>query len=399
MELKPRLQRMGAGLTFEALRLLFPLAALHAALWPLLWVLLLGYTLPSAAGMPAALWHGKEMIYGAFGAALIGFVLSAMPEWTGTARLSGRALWALASAWLLARLIGLWGAEALLPLAAALDALLYGGLAAYASWLAWRRPVARLWAFAGWLWAFAAVALGLRFAFWHDDVALASAALHAAVLVFLALMALSLARILPAVLNLVLDPTQASTPFRPHPGRRNLAAGLVAVALAAHLLGLSNAVQAFLLLGAGAAFLDRIGDTFIGWRFFRPEVLVLAGAAALAGIGLILMGLGRLGSGAAALAGLHVTVMGGLGLAVIGVLAVAGRLHTGQSVQLPPSAVAAALLLVAATALRAAPALGMDATWAYAAASVLWAASFLLWLTGYLPAMADPARRAHDKCG
>ena len=56
-------------------------------------------------------------------------------------------------------------------------------------------------------------------------------------------------------------------------------------------------------------------------------------------------------------------------------------------------------LLVAATALRAAPALGMDAAWAYAAASVLWAASFLLWLTGYLPAMADPARRAHDKCG
>jgi uncharacterized protein involved in response to NO len=399
MALSLRAQRIGEGLTLEALRLFFPLAALHAALWPLLWVLVHGYTLPGAPVVPAPLWHGKEMIYGAFGAALIGFVLSAMPEWTNTARLSGRTLWALAGAWLLARAVGLWGAEPLMALAATLDALLYGGLAAYASWLAWRRPVARLWAFAGWLWAFAAVAVALRIAFFAGDVALASAALHAAVLVFLALLALSLARIVPAVLNLVLDPSQTSTPFRPHPGRRNLATGMVAAALAAQLLGLSPAVQAFLLIGAGAAFLDRVGDAFIGRRFFRPEVLVLAGAAALAGVGLILMGLGRLGSGAAALAGLHVTVMGGLGLAVIGVLAVAGRLHTGQSVQLSPSAVAAALLLVAATALRAAPALGLDAALAHAASALLWAASFLVWLGGYLPHLADPARRAHDKCG
>jgi uncharacterized protein involved in response to NO len=68
-------------------------------------------------------------------------------------------------------------------------------------------------------------------------------------------------------------------------------------------------------------------------------------------------------------------------------------------VQLPPSAVAAALLLVAATALRAAPALGFDAALAHAASALLWAASFLVWLGGYLPDLADPARRAHDKCG
>lgn len=391
-------RRIGSGLTLEALRLFFPLAALHAALWSVLWVLVHGYALPGAV-MPAHLWHGKEMLYGAFGAALIGFVLSAMPEWTNTARLSGHALWPLAVAWLLARAIGLWGADSLLLLAATLDALLLGGLAAYATWLAWLRPVARLWAFAGWLWAFAAAAVVLRIAFLQGDAALASAALHAGMLVFLALLALSLARILPAVLNLVLDPTQASTPFRPHPGRRNLAAGMVAVALAAHLLGLSSEIQAFLLIGAGAAFLDRVGDSFIGARFFRPEVLVLAGAAALAGIGLGLIGLGHLGIGAAALAGLHVTVMGGLGLAVIGVLAAAGRLHTGQTLQLPPSAVAAALLLVAATALRVSPAVGVDVALAHAMSSLLWAASFLLWLVGYLPDFADPQRRTHDKCG
>jgi hypothetical protein len=63
------------------------------------------------------------------------------------------------------------------------------------------------------------------------------------------------------------------------------------------------------------------------------------------------------------------------------------------------AAVAAALLLVAATALRAAPALGLDAALAHAGSALLWTASFLVWLGGYLPDLADSARRARDKCG
>lgn len=398
MELIARARRIGGGLSIEGLRLFFPLAALHAALWPALWVLVQDYALPGAA-MPAHLWHGQEMIFGAFGAALIGFVLSAMPEWTDTRRIAGGALWVLAATWLGARVIGLAGVEALVAIAAALDALLLGGLAAYATRLAWLRPAARLPAFAAWLWGFAASSVAVRIGFLRDDPALASVALYAALLVFLALLALSLARILPVVLNLALDPTQASTPFRPHPGRRHLAAGMVAVALAGHLLGLSPAVQGFLLIGTGAAFLDRVGDAFIGRGFFRPEVLVLAGASALAGLGLGMMGLGRLGLAEAGQAGLHVTAMGGLGLAVIGVFAVAGRLHTGQALRLPPTAVAAALLVIAATALRAGVAFGLDPVLGHGTASLLWAAGFLLWFAGYAPDLANPERRAHEGCG
>jgi uncharacterized protein involved in response to NO len=398
MELIARARRIGSGLTIEGLRLFFPLAALHAALWPALWVLAQGYALPGAA-MPAHLWHGQEMIFGAFGAALLGFVLSAMPEWTDTRRIAGGTLWVLAATWLGARIIGVAGADALVAIAAGLDALLFAGLAAYASWLTWLRPAARLPAFAAWLWGFAAAAVAVRIGFLRGDPALASAALHAGLLVFLVLFALSLARILPVVLNLVLDPSQASTPFRPHPGRRHLAAGMVALALAGHLLGLSPAAQGFLLLGAGVAFLDRVGDVFIGRGFFRPEVLVLGGAAALAGLGLGMMGLGRLGLPAAGQAGLHVTAMGGLGLAAIGVFAVAGRLHTGQTLRLPGTAIAAALLVVVATALRAGVAFGLDPMLGHGAASLLWAGGFLLWIAGYAPDLANPERRAHERCG
>lgn len=389
--------RRFSGVTVEALRLFFPLAALHAALWPVAWVAA-GLVLPGGSAMPAHLWHGQEMVFGAYGAALLGFILSAMPEWTGTARLEGRALLAPALAWLAARLCGATGAEALVPLAAALDAVLFGGLALYAAHLAWTRPAARLWAFALWLGAFAACAVALRVAFLLGDPVLASRALFWSLLVFLVLLGLALARILPVVLNLALDPARETTPFRPHPGRRHLAPGLVAIALAGEMAGLSPAVQGFLLLGAGAAFLDRLGDAFIGRAAFRPEVLGLAGSAALSGLGLGMMGLDRLDLLPLGSAGLHVVAMGGLGLAVMGVFAVAGLLHTGQALHVPwPGRVALALVPLAVL-LRAAPAAGLLPGSAHAAASLAWAAAFLFWLAAYWPALSDPKARPHAGC-
>ncbi|HYD68941.1 NnrS family protein, partial [Azospirillum sp.] len=58
----------------EGLRLFFPLAALHAALWPFLWVVVHGFQLPFAGALPPGLWHAHELIFGSYGAALIGFI-------------------------------------------------------------------------------------------------------------------------------------------------------------------------------------------------------------------------------------------------------------------------------------------------------------------------------------
>lgn len=64
-------------LSDEGFRLFFPLAALHAALWPLLWVALWSFDLPLARDIPPGIWHGYEMIFGAWGAALLGFLTTA----------------------------------------------------------------------------------------------------------------------------------------------------------------------------------------------------------------------------------------------------------------------------------------------------------------------------------
>src|SRR5690606_19998222 len=81
----------------EGFRLFFPLGALYAALWPFRWVLVFGLDLPLARTTPPALWHAHEMIFGAFGAALIGFITTAVPEWTDTQRPQGKFLYPMAA--------------------------------------------------------------------------------------------------------------------------------------------------------------------------------------------------------------------------------------------------------------------------------------------------------------
>src|SRR5690606_9768884 len=85
-----------AVLADEGFRLFFPLTALYAALWPFQWVLVFGLDLPFARTTAPGLWHAHEMIFGAFGAALLGFITTAIPEWTDTERLRGRPLYVLA---------------------------------------------------------------------------------------------------------------------------------------------------------------------------------------------------------------------------------------------------------------------------------------------------------------
>ncbi|MFN3483630.1 MAG: NnrS family protein, partial [Rhabdaerophilum calidifontis] len=249
---------LAAVLGDEGLRLFFPLAALHAALWPFLWAALLGFDLPLARSVPPALWHAHEMILGAFGGALIGFLTTAIPEWTDTARPRGRTLFVLAAIWGLARLIGLPGADALGMVAALADIAWLGWLIVFAIRVSLARRTERLLAFIGWLAALPACEIAIRAAFLTGDIAMAQDALRIAGLVFLGLLGLALARITTPITNLVLDPSEETAPFRPHPGRLNLAPGLLALLIAGEIAGLSPAVTGYLAIGAGAAFLDRV---------------------------------------------------------------------------------------------------------------------------------------------
>jgi uncharacterized protein involved in response to NO len=377
----------------EGLRLFFPLAAVYAAVWPLLWVVVLGFDLPLARTMPPVVWHAREMLLGAFGAALIGFITTALPEWSDTPRLRGAPLFALAGTWAAGRAVGLLGADTLAPIGALADLAWLAALTAYVARVSWQHRTTDFLGFTAWLAALCAAAAAGGWAFAAGDPVFALQAGRLSGFVFLGLLALALAKISVPVTNLVLDPSEATSPFRPHPGRRNLAPGLIAVLIAGELAGLSVAATGYLMIAAGAAFLDRVGEAFIGRETFRAEIFALAGSSGFAGAGLLVAGAARLGAPWPESAGLHLAFMGGLGFGVLAVFAVAGLLHTGQPLRLGRGAKAALALACAATLARALPPLGLVPEFPvslYAIAAVAWAGAFLVWLRAYWPLLADP---------
>lgn len=376
-------------LSDEGFRLFFPLGALYAALWPLIWVFAFSFDLPLARNIPPTLWHAHEMLIGAFGAALIGFLTTAAPEWTDTEPLRGRALWGLAGLWALGRCVGILGSDDLSLLGAVADLAWLCFLLGYLLVLSWRRRTDRLLAFAAWIAALIICLATTHIGFWTGDLALASLALHLAGLSFLGLLGLALGRITVPVTNLVLDPSETTSPFRPHPGRLHLASGLVVIAMLGEIAGLSPAVSGFLLIAAGAAFMDRVAEAFIGQEAFQAEILMLAGSSFFAGCGLMLAGIARLGAPWDALSGLHLAYLGGLGLGVYAVFSIAGKLHTGQSLGQSRLVRCGAICLCLAALLRVAPAFGFDLPGPlHGLAAVLWASAFLAWTVDFWPALS-----------
>jgi uncharacterized protein involved in response to NO len=101
----------------------FFLAGTYAALAMLLWLPLLLGTLSLPIEITPRDWHIHEMIYGYAAATIAGFLLTAIPNWTGRPPVRGPLLLALVAAWLAGRVAmaisGLIGE----PLSAALDLL------------------------------------------------------------------------------------------------------------------------------------------------------------------------------------------------------------------------------------------------------------------------------------
>jgi uncharacterized protein involved in response to NO len=307
----------------------------------------------------------------------------------------------LAGLWLPGRAVGALGIDALVVPAAATDAAFLALLLWYAAAPMLARRSARHASIVVWTAVLLAADLVCRAAWVAGEWGLSARALYAALCAFAILFALALSRVNVVVVNLALDPSGESTPYRPHPGRQNLAAGMIALHLAATSLLPSSAVGAWLALAAAGAFLDRLAEWFVGRTALRAEVLALAGANALAGAAFAAIGLAGLGAPLPLSAGVHLLSAGALGLAVLAIFSIAGLRHTGRALILPWQAKAAFALMIAAVLVRTLPDL---AGWAdprglrYLGAALAWSAAFGVWLHGYLPILRAPDRTEAERC-
>jgi len=102
-------------------------AALAVPLW--LWTYFRGSG--PAGPLSGLAWHAHEMLFGYLGAVMAGFVLTAVPNWTGRLPISGLPLAAMAGLWCVGRLALLAHPE---PLSAAFLDLLFPIMLAAAVW-------------------------------------------------------------------------------------------------------------------------------------------------------------------------------------------------------------------------------------------------------------------------
>lgn len=381
----------------EGLFLFFPAAALHAVASPLLWVAFFGLSMPFLHGISPGQWHAHEMIFGTYGAALAGFLTSAVPEWTDTPPRRDRALLLLLFLWLPGRIVGLFGLESAVAPAAVTDAAFLCVLLWYVVKALIERGSTRHASFAICLTLLLALEITVRVAWLSRMHDLAGRCLQAAVMVFLVFLSLALARINVVVINLALDPSGETAPYRPHPGRQNLTAGLVALYAVAALVAPNSAVPAYLALAAAAACFDRLAEWFVGAAVWRTHILALAATNVFAGFGFLTLGLSGLGVPVAPSAGIHMLTVGSLGLAVMSVFIIAGLRHSGRPLDLPWQAHAAIITMAAAGVVRVIPDIGLGTTFSaihYVISALLWSTAFAFWLAGFVPLLSAPAARA-----
>ncbi len=111
----------GPAVLSAGFRPFFLLAGLWAALAVPLWLALFAGQTQVPTAFSPTIWHVHEMVFGYGAAVVAGFLLTAIPNWTGRMPVQGRALAALALIWVTGRMAVLLSAVLGAESAAALD--------------------------------------------------------------------------------------------------------------------------------------------------------------------------------------------------------------------------------------------------------------------------------------
>ena len=370
-----------------AFRPFFLGAAVLAVAAVLQWAAMFGGVLVWPPIADPLAWHRHEMIFGFAGAAVVGFMLTAIANWTGRPLLAGLPVLGLGALWLGARIALVAGAPVPAMIAEGLLFAAVAGFAAREIIVSGNRnmPIA--------------VAVGLLGAAAVADLA-AMAGLgswgeggwRAGLTLTAVLMSLIGGRIIPAFTRNWLV-SQRMAP--PHPVMRGRADFLIvaatALALGLWTYGIEEPALGWGLAALGAAHLWRL-SRWQGWRTLPdPLVAVLHLAYLWLPVALLLLGLTMIGPAVPRSAGVHALGAGGAGLLVIAVMSRASLGHTGRPLKAGAPLTLAYGLVFAGAAVRV---LAASGAWTgiapiYAAAG-LWAGGFGLFALLYWPILTRP---------
>ncbi len=339
---------------------------------------------------PPQLWHGHEMIFGFVAAAIAGFLLTAVPSWTGARGYAGAPLVLLTLLWLAGRLAFAFAAWLPQPMIMAIDLLFFPALIALLAppLLRARNRNTPLLLVLVALWSGNIV---FQYALLHADVLLAMTALRVSIDVVLLLITVIGGRIVPAFTGNALRRRGIETPVRSRPWLE------VTVIAAMALSIVIDAVAPFGLAAASVAAVAACAHALrlAGWQSMRtlkePIVWVLHVAYAWLTVGMALKAI-HLGLNVPWSAQwLHALTMGAIAMMIVAVVTRATLGHTGRELAVSPWVATGYVLLATATLLRVfGPSATMGYEWTVRMAGTLWIGAFALIVAVYAPILLRP---------
>lgn len=377
----------------QAFRPMFLFGAIFSVVAMALWGMTLNGWIQLSPYQNVMFWHQHEMIFGFVGAIIVGFLLTAVQNWTGMRATHGKALFSLTAVWLIGRLLMLFGGGlppwfvalvdlSFFPFAAALFAgiLINAGQQRNMFFV----PVLLLFTVCNAI-MHAGVLFG-QFQYIHVGST-------AAVWLVTLIMAIVSGRVLP-----MFTANGTQTPrVAPKPLLDKIALGSLWLIFVLHLFALVPRVPANLM-----AALFAFSGALLAWRWLRVKPWITLKVPLLwslhISVGFIPLGLFLFALRYAGLismshsAGVHVLAAGAMGLMILAMMARVSLGHTGRLLQ-PKAIISVGFLLILFAALMrvfagwALPGFAMH--W-YNTAILFWVVAYLLYVLVYFPVLTTP---------
>ncbi len=373
-------------------------AAVFAALAMALWVPMLSGHVSIPTAFDPVSWHAHEFLYGYLSAVVAGFLLTAVPNWTGRLPIVGWRLAALAALWLAGRIVILVSSDVPALVVAAVD---LSFLIVFAFAIGREIFVGRNWRNLVVLAILGVFTIGNAVFHWeaaHGEYAAEGFGLRIGLGAGIMMIGVIGGRVVPSFTrNWLVRRGPGRLPVAPMQ-RFDKAALIWLGATLLLWVALPEArVTGAALLVAGALHLVRLARWAGERTFAEPLVTVLHVGYAFVPLGALALGAALLWpDGVDRMASQHLWMGGAIGLMTLAVMTRATLGHTGQALSAGPGTVAIYALLVAAVLVRVAAAAWPDlAQTLYSASGVTWIAAYGLFavIYGRLLLRLPPAKR------
>ena len=369
-------------------------AAIWAAVAIPLWLGAYTAGLVVPTRLAPSVWHAHEMVFGYAAAAVAGFLLTAIPNWTGRMPLQGGPLATLVSLWAIGRAGVLLSTAIGAPAAAVAD---LSFPAVFLAVVAREILTGKNWRNLPMLGALSLLLIG-NLLVHFEALGLADTAElgnRLGIATLLMLISLVGGRIIPSFTHNWLAKARPEVSPPVPAGRLDLAAMIVTgLALPVWVIAPDAAVMPWAVLAAGIVVALRLSRWRSRQTIREPLLLILHVGYGWLALGLLLLGLNSLTGILPATAALHALTVGAVGTMTLAVMTRASLGHTGRPLTAGPATKAIYALITLAAVLRVVSPLAGDRTvLALWLAGAAWSGAFGLFAVCYGRVLTRPRVR------